>query len=251
MAIRVLAFDVHDTLLRWPAGRVRAPEVQRFLADYGIEISYQAFEAARAAVFAFDTPKREITCWTDFLALLFGRMDLLVPLDLIVALANLHESREEMDLLPDALPALQAAKAAGLVTCAFTTLPAFMLGRHAAKLLPPLPSGKGRGEGALMPGRRAGEQRPLLDHYFNCSSVGFLKGDPRYYRAITEKLGVAPNEILCVGDDPIGDCLIPGELGWRPILLDRTARHAGTQFGQLATIRSLTELPDVLKRLAE
>jgi FMN phosphatase YigB (HAD superfamily) len=227
MAIRVLAIDVHGTLLRWPAGRVRAHEVQRFLADYGIEISYQAFEAARAAVFAFDTPKREITCWTDFLALLFGRMDLLVPLDLIVALANLHESREEMDLLPDALPALQAAKAAGLVTCAFTTLPAFLLGRH------------------------AGELRRLLDHYFNCSTVGFLKGDPRYYRAITEKLGVAPNEILCVGDDPVGDCLIPGELGWRPVLLDRSGRHADAQVGQLATIRSLAELPDVLRRLPE
>jgi FMN phosphatase YigB (HAD superfamily) len=250
MAIRVVAFDVHNTLLRWPASRVHPYEVQRFLADYGIDISYQAFEAASAAVFAFDMPKREITCWTDFLALLFGRMNLLVPLDLIVSLANLHETRDAMEPLPDAVSGLQAVKALGLVTCTFTTLPAFMLGRPAADLLLPLPSEEGRGEGSSSSSgprpRAAAEPRHLLDYYFNCTTVGYLKGDRRYYRGITEKLGVAPSEILSVGDHPTSDCLIPAEIGWRPVLLDRTGTHADTHAGQIATIRSLTDLPTVV-----
>jgi FMN phosphatase YigB (HAD superfamily) len=306
MAIRVVAFDVHNTLLRWPASRVHPYEVQRFLADYGIDISYQAFEAASAAVFAFDMPKREITCWTDFLALLFGRMNLLVPLDLVVSLANLHETRDAMEPLHDTVAGIQAVKALGLVTCTFTTLPAFMLGRPAADLLLPVPAGEGWGEGdpsrsGRPPGRptssgprpraaaplsegeghspsRAGRAvrgegsssgsgrppcrptsddsshhvahpRHLLDHYFNCTTVGYLKGDRRYYRGITEKLGVAPSEILSVGDHPTSDCLIPAEIGWRSVLLDRTGTHADTQAGQIATIRSLTDLPVVIASL--
>ncbi len=58
MAIEVVAFDVHDTLAHWPAGRVRAVEVQDLLADFGVPISYQAFEAARQGVFLLDAPRR-------------------------------------------------------------------------------------------------------------------------------------------------------------------------------------------------
>lgn len=223
MAVKVVAFDVYHTLADWPPGRVQPVEVQRLLADFGIEISFQAFNAARQGVFLLDAPKRPIAGWTDFLALLFARMDVGVSIDLLTALTAMCESRDEMVLYPDALDAVQAAQAAGLVTCAFTTLPPFMLGL---------------GE--------AGRLRTLLDPYFDCSAVGVAKGDPRFYRRIIEKLGVEPETILCVGDDPVGDCRLPAEAGWKAVLLDREGVHNDVDVGQAATVTSLSGLGAIL-----
>ncbi len=219
MAIEVVAFDVHDTLAHWPAGRVRAVEVQDLLADFGVPISYQAFEAARQGVFLLDAPRRPIAGWTDFLALLFARMEIAVSVDLLTSLTAMFESRDDMVLFPDALDAVQAAKSAGLVTCAFTTLPSFMLGK---------------GE--------AGQLGRLLDPYFDCGAVGVAKGDRRFYARVTDKLGVAPENILCVGDGPIGDCQLPSKTGWRAVLLDRRGDSASQAVGQAGTIKSLSEL---------
>jgi FMN phosphatase YigB (HAD superfamily) len=222
MAIKVVAFGVDGTLMAWPSGRVQPVEVQRLLADWGIEISYQAYEAARYGVLVLDEPKREILGWTDFLALLFARMNVAVSVDLLACLTAMHEKRDDMESFADAVPALQAARARGLRTCSFTTLPAFMLGRRAADL------------------------RGLLDYYFNCGTVGMAKGDRRFYRRITEHLGVAAEEILCIGDDPIGDCLIPAEVGWRAVLLDRHGGLTAARANQTATIRTLMEIGAIL-----
>jgi phosphoglycolate phosphatase-like HAD superfamily hydrolase len=212
-------------------------EVQRLLTDFGVEISYQAYEVARSAVFILDAPKRRIEGWTDFLALLFARMDARVSVDLLTSLTAMFESRNEMELFPDALEAVEAAKSAGLVTCAFTTLPIFMLG-------PPGPAthlAAGLARRAASLGPPASPLVKLLDHYFDCSALGVAKGDRRFYQRITERLCVDPEQILCVGDDPIGDCQLPSELGWQSVLLDRTGRHADVQVGQITTIASLSE----------
>lgn len=223
MTIKVVAFDVNGTLMQWPRNRVQAWEVQQLLADFGIPISYQAFKAARAGVFAFVTPKREIEGWTDFLALLFAQAGVPVSTDLLACLTAMYESRDQMELFPEACATLDIVRGFGVKTCTFTTLPRFMLD----------PS--------------AGELQRRLDDYFNCSSVGQLKGDPRFYQGITARLGVQPAEILCVGDDWIGDCLIPRQVGWQAILLDRHAKNANVQAGQLATITTLAELPDIVR----
>jgi FMN phosphatase YigB (HAD superfamily) len=216
MLTKAVLFDVYNTLARWPDSRVQPIEVQRLLGRFGIDISYQAFEAARQAVFFFECPKRPIEGWTDFLALVFHTMHAPVSIDLLTSLTALYESRNNMELFSDALPALEAARAAGLVTCAFTTLPRFMLGRNGHEIL------------------------SRLDHYFDASTIGLTKGDRRFYERITQRLGVAPSEILAVGDDEIGDCELPMEAGWRAILLDRRAAAASKAY---PVIRSLSELP--------
>ncbi len=217
-AIEVVAFDVHQTLAHWPAARVEPLEVQRLLSRFGIEISYWAFDAVRQTILLLDGPKRAITGWVDFLALLFARLQTPVSVDLLASLAAMYEARESMELFPDSLEAVKAARAAGMRTCTFTTLPPFMLGDSAAALM------------------------PLIDTYFDCSKVGAAKGDARFYRRITKKLGVKPDAILCVGDDPISDVVLPAEAGWHPVLLDRSGRRANTHVGQLATIPSLEDL---------
>lgn len=201
MRIKVVAFDVFGTLTRWPATAVRPVEVQRVLERFGVNISYLAFEAARQCTFYLDCARREVHGYVDFLALVFARMEVKVSLDLIESIAAMYQSRNDMEVFEDAVEAIQAVKASGRVACAFTTLPRFMLGRGGDEIL------------------------PMLEHYFDISAVGLPKGDRRYYERITGRLGVAPGEILCVGDDPMCDCELPAEAGWRPVLLDRRGRH--------------------------
>ncbi len=221
MAIKVVAFDVYDTLARWPEDQVRPIEVQRLLERFGLEISYQAYEAARQGVLFLDAAKRPIEGWIDFLALTFARMGVRVSVDLIAGVAAMYESRSRMDVYPDALPALEAAKHAGQITCAFTTLPRFMFARGGGELL------------------------KLLDHYFDTATTGHAKGHPAFYRRITELLGVRPEEILCVGDDPICDVELPTEAGWQAVWLDRrgsTPRDGhGHQINSLSDLGSITQ----------
>ncbi len=227
MAIQVVAFDVHGTLAHWSADRVQPVDVQRLLSRFGVEISYWAFDAARQTVLLLDAPKRKIDGWTDFLALTFARMQTPVSIDLLTSLTAMFERRDDMEPYPDGLEALRAIKARGLKTCAFTTLPEFMLGRAGPRLL------------------------PLIDRYFNCSGIGVAKGDRRFYARITERLAVPPDCILCAGDDPVGDVELPTEAGWNAVLLDRTGECAELRVGQRATIALLNELPDIIDRLAE
>ncbi|MFQ5410865.1 MAG: HAD family hydrolase [Phycisphaerae bacterium] len=220
MPVEVVAFDVHGTLLHWPENRVHGLEIQRLLQRYGISISYQALEAARQAVFFLDATRREIHSHVDFLALQFERMGVSVSLDLIESIAAMQDARDGMVAYPDAIPAIRAAREAGKQTCAFTTLPRFMLGRDE--------------DGA--------EILRLLDPYFSISTVGQVKGDPRFYTRISESIGVEPDRILAVGDDPICDCILPAEAGWRTVLLNRDNNKTVEEIGSIATIGSLGEL---------
>jgi FMN phosphatase YigB (HAD superfamily) len=218
MAIEVVAFDVHQTLAHWPAGRVRPIEVQRLLSRFGIEISYWTYDAVKQTILLLDGAKREIHGWTDFLALLFARMQVPISTDLLASLTAMYESRDGMELYPDAVDALMAVKAAGLRTCTFTTLPLFMFG-----------------DGKY-------QCTPLIDHYFNCGDIGVAKGDRRFYQRITERLRVPPDHILSVGDDPTSDVELTIEAGWRAVLLDRHGKHADLRLGQAGTISTLRDL---------
>jgi|CXWL01.1.fsa_nt_gi FMN phosphatase YigB (HAD superfamily) len=218
MAIRVVAFDVYGTLGQWATGGVEPIEVQRLLTRYGIEISYEAYETARRAVMFFDTPKRAIVGWTDYLAHLFARLNVAISTDLLASISTMYETRHRFDLYSDALPAIEAARSAGKITCAFTTLPRFMV------------DGTGQGISAR------------LHHYFDASAIGQPKSHPAFYRGIVERLGVAPSEILAVGDDPICDVELPIEAGWRAVLLDRDGKNTSIGSRQTDGIKSLAEL---------
>lgn len=218
MAIKVVAFDVYDTLARWPAGRVASIEVQRLLARYGVEISYQAYEAARQGVMFFDGAKRALEGWVDFLALVFARMGAKVSEDLIASVAAMYASRNRMEVLEDALPAVEAVKRAGLTACAFTTLPRFMF--------------REGGEAVLA----------RLDHYFDAAATGYAKGHPAFYRRITEMLGVRAEEILCVGDDLICDVELTKAAGWRAVWLDRKGAGKKSDAAGSERITTLDEL---------
>ncbi len=218
MPIKVIAFDVHGTLAHFTPDRVRPIDVQRLLERFGTHISYQAFEAARQGALFFDCPTRPIEGWPDFLALVFARMGRPISVDVLPDVVRLFERGHDMDVYPDAIDALRTARAAGLTTCTFTTLPQFMLGDAWPQL------------------------EPHVDHYLGASEIGLAKGDRRFYERITDKLGVRPDEILAVGDDPICDVELPIAAGWRAVLLDRDNARFSEGVVQINTIRSLDGL---------
>lgn len=216
-----IAFDVHGTLAHWPSGHVRSIDVQRMLSNVGIDISYQAFDAARQAVFMLEGVKRRIQSWTDFLALLFDRMEVRVPVDVLPSVAHLFEKKAVMALFPDALEAVRAAKARGLVTLAFTSLPAFMLQPACDDLL------------------------SQLDHYFDNGLIGHAKGSRAFYCEIARRLDMRPDRILAVGDEPLCDCVLPMECGWQAVWLDRKEAGESAPDG-IRRIRSLHELTGII-----
>jgi putative hydrolase of the HAD superfamily len=75
-----------------------------------------------------------------------------------------------------------------------------------------------------------------------CSSrIGYSKPQHVFFRSIQTSLGLAPHEILMVGDDWRTDVQGALAAGWRALLLDRTGNKA-TQ----PSVRSLHELIEML-----
>ncbi len=78
------------------------------------------------------------------------------------------------------------------------------------------------------------------------SEVGFHKPAPDYYRALVERAGVAPPEMLMVGDDWENDIIGAMESGLEAVYLDRSPKASEKKRRIAKTITSLTELLDLL-----
>jgi FMN phosphatase YigB (HAD superfamily) len=218
VTLKAVAFDVYGTLLRPapPTGPdCSALGIQAFLEDCGISISYQAWDAAYKMAFFIDYPRQGAGGWREFLDMAVEHLGESVPDVVRDALADRFASRPEGDAYPDALDALRMAKERGLTTAAFTTIPRFRVSRL-------LEQADG-----------------LLDIYFDGHAAGDAKGSRGYYERLIQRLGVAPQDIIAVGDEPFADVDMPLRPGMQAILLDRTgeAMHADAP-----VIRGLREL---------
>lgn len=81
---------------------------------------------------------------------------------------------------------------------------------------------------------------PLADglRLFVSSRLGWKKPSPQFFAAVERELGLAPEEILLVGDDLENDYRAARAAGWRAVLLDR----GGTSEAR-PRITRLAELP--------
>jgi putative hydrolase of the HAD superfamily len=87
---------------------------------------------------------------------------------------------------------------------------------------------------------------PILRRCERCflsSEIGFPKPDGRFFAAAAAQLGLAPDEILLVGDDWTNDILGARAAGWQAIWLNRQATP-GPEVG----LRSLADLLPLLAR---
>lgn len=84
---------------------------------------------------------------------------------------------------------------------------------------------------------------PLMDLIVTSALVGYEKPDPRTYRAALDPLGIDPEFALHVGDQPKSDVVGAQGVGMNAVLLDRYARHNGTD---IPTVPTLTALADAI-----
>lgn len=73
------------------------------------------------------------------------------------------------------------------------------------------------------------------------SEVGRRKPHPDFYRAACDRLGLPPDRVLCVGDDPENDVRGPIRAGLRAILIDRKGRTE-TDLPRLDGLGALAEV---------
>jgi FMN phosphatase YigB (HAD superfamily) len=218
MKIKALALDVHGTLAAYPdePGPDCSPiAVQALLEEHAISVSYQAWDAAYRMAFFIDYPRRDAAGWPEFLGYAFERLRKPLPAAAREALIALFAGQPAAHPSPDGVRALEWARGHGLRTAAFTTIPRYRMTSLLAEL-----------------GNR-------LDLYFDGFEAGDAKGSRRYYERLAARLGVAPAEILCVGDEPFGDVEMPRRSGMQALLLDRTGKTSGED-----VIHSLDELTE-------
>jgi FMN phosphatase YigB (HAD superfamily) len=221
--IRALALDVGGTLAGEPAipGPDRSPiAVQALLEAHDVSISYQAWNAAWETAFFIDYPRGGAADWSQFLGYVFERLGEPLPAAAREAVVALHTAQPPASPSPDGARALQAAKARGLRTAAFTTIPRFRVAPMLAEL------------------------GDLLDLYFDGFEAGDAKGSRRYYQRLADRLELATAELLCVGDEPFGDVEMPRRVGMQALLLDRSGQKSGD-----GIIQSLDELRPWLDRI--
>lgn len=98
--------------------------------------------------------------------------------------------------------------------------------------------------------RRTGLER-YLDFAITASEVGAPKPDPTMFRAAAQRLEVAPQGIVHVGDHPEHDVAGAAAAGYRTVWLNRDGRQRwpGEFAAPDAEIRHLGELAPVLGRL--
>lgn len=77
-------------------------------------------------------------------------------------------------------------------------------------------------------------------------AVGIEKPDPAIFRAALEAMHVEASRAVYVGDSVLHDVEPALALGMGAVLVDRHGRH---EAGPHPTVRSLEQLPDLLKRL--
>ncbi|HEY8506026.1 MAG TPA: HAD-IA family hydrolase [Gemmataceae bacterium] len=70
------------------------------------------------------------------------------------------------------------------------------------------------------------------------SEVGWRKPAPEFFRAVADRAGCAPGEVLFVGDDPENDFRAASQAGMRAVLYDPGGQHPSVA----PRVRALTDL---------
>lgn len=90
----------------------------------------------------------------------------------------------------------------------------------------------------------------IFERHFSAISVGAAKPDPRMYRAAIAAAGVAPGEVLHIGDHPEQDVAAAARVGMRTVWVN----FGGAAWPELpppdGEIRHLAELPALVRRIA-
>jgi len=232
----VVLFDAGETLLR---PEPSFPElIVRLLRSRGLEVSHEEpewIERALATVFGamddlvlnreqFTTSnERSRAFWTTIYCRLLHELGVE---DLDGAHANfLYEefsNPEHYALFPDALPALRELAADGYRLGIVSNFEAWL-------------------EVVL---DRLGVM-PLMSVVVVSGNEGVEKPDGEIFRRALDRIAVAPDRAVYVGDNPAIDVRPALALGMGAVLVDRRGVHAG--FRDAVVVRSLEQVPSVIR----
>lgn len=90
----------------------------------------------------------------------------------------------------------------------------------------------------------------LISRHFSAASVGAAKPDPRIYRAALDAAGLAPGQVIHVGDHPEQDIAAAAGLGMHTVWVNFTDQVWPDLPPASAEITSFDELVPVIRQLA-
>ncbi len=216
MAVKAVFFDLHGTLayVKKPITSVQASE---FLLERGYEIYPQSLDVAQHFVSMIDYPKHGYGSWQAYLKRVLKRLDVKVDTETLEELASRYQKHNSYVLFPDAAPAVKRAKQLNLKTAIVTTIAHFAF------------------QTAMTP----------IEQYFDFVMTGYEAGceksNPNMHRQTLKKLGVASEEAVMIGDEPLVDIRIPKKLGMHTVFLDRASKISGKPVEVDAEATTLTE----------
>lgn len=210
--VRGICFDLGGTLVR-PEAEPTTGQVARVL-DISLDQARSVMEQGA---------KRHRTTPEDLahdLATAYGRPALTAPLARVLERAR--QRAVEPELFPDAEPALTTLRQRGFALFALTN-----------------------SLGSSVPTAPRRTFRNLLDQVIYSAETGAVKPERAAFTAVEEAGGLAPYQLLHVGDSPRADIAGAAEAGWHTAWLDR---HRTGDPPAAGTIRlhSLTTLPLLL-----
>jgi len=177
-------------------------------------------EAARANDLWSTSPERSRQFWRGIYEVLLAELGLPATDELAERLYREFTDLANYRLFEDVLPVLEKLTAAGLVLGVISNFEEWL-----ERLLEGLE----------------------VSHFFDVRVIsgveGMEKPDPRIFRLALDRTGVAPEEAVYVGDNPLFDIEPARAVGMQPVLLDRRNRFPDAPRPR---ITSLDELPAVL-----
>lgn len=210
--VRGICFDLGGTLVR-PEAEPTTGQVAQVL---GISL-----EDARA-VMERGAKRRRITAedLARDLAAAFGRTALVGPLTHVLERAR--QRAAEPELFPDAEPALTALRQRGFALFALTN-----------------------SLGSSIPDEPPQSFRNLLDQVIYSAETGAVKPEREAFAAVEHADGLAPDQLLHVGDSPRADVAGAAAAGWHTAWLDR--RRVGAPLpARTVRLHTLTAPPLLL-----
>ena len=231
MGVRVVFFDVHDTLIHLTR---TPPEIfARILQEHGIVIWARKVAEVYPPLDELETRRRRCSSaeeeerfWLDVNAELLAKLGLDDPGGRLArALTAGFKEARWWAAFPDVEPTLRALRARG------HRLGVIANARHV--VLDRL-------------------EQTRLTGYFEAivysEAVGVEKPHPKIFQVALERMGCAPEEAVHVGDRPYEDVQGARRAGLKAVLLDRRGEHS-TVSSDGPRIRSLSELPPLLDSL--
>ena len=230
--IKAVFFDLYHTLIGYDPPREEA--VAGTLGRMGINVSAKSLRRPLVTADEFfyrETSKKSLkerneqetmTLWINYQTVVLKEAGIAPTAELIKnILADMKKARYELVLFDDVLPALNALVARRMALGVISNAD-----RDVSPLLEKL--------GIL----------PLLKIRLTSQEAGVSKPHPDIFRKGAERIGVAPSDVLYVGDQWVVDVQGARGAGMQALLIDR-----GGYFEEVPALEKISSLKEIASRI--